>query len=166
MNNSIETKSEIRARIDELNSLKIKFHGDDLLWVETRIKGLESQLEVADEDISVSIIESHRALCAVKNMGEKEAYGHDPALYYSLGICGEGGELANNIVKAMRFGPGAREKFIPAIESELPDVVIYSYILAYTHDINLTKLVSEKAKVVVERALNGYYGGPINKLIS
>jgi len=143
MNNKVETKNEIRVRIDEVNKLSTKLSQINSDVVIDRLKELEAQLGAADEDMTIAVIESHKALCKVKNMGEKEAYGHDPALYYTLGICAESGELANNITRALRFGPGAHEKFVKAIESELPDVIIYSYVLAYTHDINLTKLVNE-----------------------
>lgn len=155
MDGKTETKSEIRARIDELKRLQ------SMSDVSERIGELESQLKLADEDMSVAILQSHRALCATKKMGEKEAYGHDPALYYAMGTVGEAGELANKIVKAMRHGPDAHSLFIPAIESELPDVIIYAFILAHTHNINLPRLVNAKAGVVVQRALDGYYGGPL-----
>lgn len=155
MNGKTETKSEIRARIDELERLK------SIGEIPDRITELKEKLNAADEDMSVTILQSHRALCAAKKMGEKQAYGHDPAMYYSLGVCGEAGEMANKIVKAMRYGPDARARFIPAIESELPDVIIYAFILAHTHDINLPRLVNAKAGVVIQRALDGYYGGPL-----
>lgn len=158
MNGKTETKSEIRARIDELK----KTAGMTTDQVESRMLKLERQLEEAFEDLSTTVLKSHQALCEVKRMGEKEAYGHDPALYYALGLCGEAGELANNIVKAMRFGPGMRKRFVEAIRNELPDVMIYAYILAHTHDIDLPSLVSQKASVVVQRAKSGYYGGPLH----
>jgi len=158
-----ESKREIRARIDELKKIYPEISDGSLsVQVLRRLAELERMSESAEEDMSVSIINSHKALCKAKNMGENEAYGHDPALYYALGICAEAGELANNIVKAMRWGSNARERYIPAIVSELPDVIIYSHILAYTHDIDLPKLVSEKSAIVVERAASGYYGGVIH----
>lgn len=49
------------------------------------------------------------------------------------------------------------------IESELPDVIIYGCVLAYHYDVDLYKLVNEKAEVVVQRALEGYYGGPLKR---
>lgn len=171
MNGATETKSEIRARIDELDKLDFKLSamsGPDSIYdaiaeLKLRRKELCKDLEAAEEDISTSILDSHRALCKVKNMGEKEAYGHDPALYYALGVCGEAGEMANAIVKAMRYGPNARERYIPAIKSELPDVIIYAHVLAHTHDINLNQLVGEKANIVIKRAMDGYYGGKLHE---
>lgn len=167
MNGTNETKSEIRARLDELNRIH-QLLQEALLCsrveddIERRMTELRQTLEAAEEDVSVSILDSHRALCKAKHMGEKEAYGHDPALYYALGVCGEAGEMANAIVKAMRYGSEARSRYVSAIQSELPDVIIYAHVLAHTHDINLPQLVSEKAAIVIERAMSGYYGGPLH----
>jgi NTP pyrophosphatase (non-canonical NTP hydrolase) len=168
MNGSTETKSEIRARIDELSKIREALESSLTSStleqdVKHRINELYKELDTAEEDISTSIIDSHRALCKVKNMGEKEAYGHDPALYYALGVCGEAGEMANAIVKAMRYGPNARERYVPAIIGELPDVIIYAHVLAYTHDINLNQLVGQKANIVIQRAIDGYYGGKLHE---
>jgi len=165
MNIDQETKSEIRARIEELESI---LRLDELnigaikAAISDRIVKLNEDLEVAQEDLSSSIIESHKAICEVKMMGEKEAYGNDPAVYYTLAICGESGEMANEIVKAQRNGAD-KEKVLRAIEKELPDVIIYSYVLAYVLDINLNKLVNEKVDVVIQRARDGYYGGPLTR---
>lgn len=173
MNGSHETKSEIRARIDELVVLMggvedtIKKTRDiELIWLrnslEERIGKLRAALDEAEEDTSTSIIRSHKAICKVKQMEEKAAYGNDPAVYYTLGVCGEAGEMANAIVKALRNGLD-REKILNAVKSELPDVIIYSYVLAYVLDIDLSKLVNEKVDVVVRRAHDGYYGAPLPK---
>lgn len=170
-----ETKSEIRARIDELKRLKrwlldkrnadfaeiqvsLIEAGETLAnEVDERITTLNKKLEIAEEDLFRSVVRSHEVLCSVKNMDLKAAYGQDPAMYYTMGICGEAGEMANKIVKALRNGddPGkARE----AVMSELPDVIIYSAVLAFVLDIDLTKLVNEKVSVVTDRAESGYYG--------
>ncbi len=166
MNGSAETKSEIRARIDELERAR-ELLGPwepgtpaDRDGLEKRIRELQSALEAAEEDLSASIVRSHIALCEAKHMGEREAYGNDPAMYYTLGICGEAGEMANAIVKARRNGED-QVRVLAAVESELPDVIIYSHVLAYVLDINLTRLVNEKVEVVVQRARDGYYGGPL-----
>ena len=161
MNGTAETKSEIRARIDELESFR-KGHSVMMAgWpgerLDERLKDLYAQLGVAQEDLSSSIIRSHKAICKVKQMDEKAAYGNDPAIYYTLGICGEAGEMANAIVKASRNGAD-REKILEAVKSELPDVIIYSYVLAYVLDIDLSKLVNEKIEIVIKRANDGYYG--------
>lgn len=162
MNGLHETKSEIRARIDELQKVRESFHSTLLMSkleddVERRLKELLDSLETAEEDLSSSIIRSHKAICEAKQMDEKAAYGNDPALYYTLGICGEAGEMANALVKAQRNGYD-REKALEAVMSELPDVVIYSYVLAYVLSIDLSKLVNEKVEVVIRRAREGYYG--------
>ena len=165
MNGTVETKSEFRARIEELQKLKEEFWSSrtaDVVeeTIEKRLKELRTQLEAAEEDLSSSIIRSHKAICKVKQMDEKAAYGNDPAMYYTLGICGEAGEMANAIVKASRNGAD-RAKVLEAVKSELPDVVIYSYVLAYVLDIDLSKLVNEKIEVVIQRANSGYYGAPL-----
>ena len=162
MNGTVETKSEIRARIEELQKLKEEFWSSrtaDVVeeTIEKRLKELRTQLVAAEEDLSSSIIRSHKAICKVKQMDEKAAYGNDPAIYYTLGICGEAGEMANAIVKASRNGAD-REKILEAVKSELPDVIIYSYVLAYVLDIDLSKLVNEKIEIVIKRANDGYYG--------
>jgi NTP pyrophosphatase (non-canonical NTP hydrolase) len=169
MNGTKETKSEIRARIHELNQLLTsneymfdsnpsKLHKS----IQRRVKVLKKELERAQEDLSASITESHKAICKVKKMGEKDAYGNDPAMYYTLGICGESGEMANAIVKARRNGSD-QKKVLAAVCSELPDVIIYSYVLAYVLDIDLSKLVNEKVAIVIKRAIDGYYGGPLKR---
>ncbi len=165
MNGTFETKSEIRARIDELQKLREEFWSSKTAEVvestiEQRIKDLRVSLESAEEDLSSSIIRSHKAICQVKQMDEKAAYGNDPAMYYTLGICGEAGEMANAIVKSQRNGAD-KEKILAAVMSELPDVVIYAYVLAYVLDIDLSKLVNEKVEVVIRRANDGYYGKPM-----
>ena len=178
MNGVHETKSEIRARLDEIDRIlggakaladgPVASFSDSTALHEVlrraaeRRQELEAKLEAAEEDNSTSIIRSHKALCQAKQMDEKAAYGNDPALYYTLGVCGEAGEMANAIVKAMRNGSD-REKMLVAIKSELPDVIIYSHVLAYVLDIDLSKLVNDKVEVVVKRAFEGYYGEPLAK---
>ena len=165
MNGVHETKSEIRARIDEIQKIREEFwsrYSADRVeeTIEKRLHQLQGALEAAEEDLSSSILRSHKAICKVKQMDEKAAYGNDPAIYYTLGICGEAGEMANAIVKAQRNGAD-KQKVLEAVLSELPDVIIYSYVLAYVLDIDLSKLVNEKVEIVIDRAIKGYYGEPL-----
>lgn len=162
-----ETKGEIRARIDELNRLlnPLTDEPDDVYLrshIDVRMKELETELESAQEDIFKSVVRSHVAVCAAKRMDEKAAYGQDPAMYYSLAVCGEAGEMGNKIVKALRNGSDL-EASRQAVISELPDVFIYGSVLAHVLDIDITRLVSEKADIVIQRAENGYYGGPLKE---
>lgn len=163
-----ETKSEVVARISELDALLDAVEGRlgpgaaEVLReaVEDRVRALRLQFEAADEDLFKSVVRSHEVLCTVKQMDEKAAYGQDPAMYYSLAICGEAGEMANKIVKALRNGndPDAARR---AVISELPDVFIYGAVLAHVLEIDLTREVNGKVAVVTERARSGYYGGPL-----
>lgn len=161
----MKTKGDIRARIAELINIKESLEHDhdpsDLYYrLETRIKDLEKELGTAQEDIFKSVLKSHEVLCSIKKMGLKEAYGQNPALYYGWAIGSENGEMGNKIIKILRDGYD-EVKIKAAIESELPDVIIYSAILAFIYDIDLAKLTNEKVDVVTQRALDGYYGGPI-----
>ena len=163
MNGVNESKSEISARIAELLGL---LQGDSGMeestrqYIRSRVATLEQERLMAGEDIHTSVLESHKAICSAKNMNEREAYGNNPALYYTLAIAGECGEMANSIVKNCRNGYN-QDSVLESIKSELPDVLIYSYILAHVMDIDLAHLVSEKCKTVVKRAESGYYGGPL-----
>jgi NTP pyrophosphatase (non-canonical NTP hydrolase) len=127
-----------------------------------RAEHLRASLEVAQEDLFRSVIQSHKVLCAVKKMDEDAAFGQDPAMYYTMGVCGEAGEMANKIVKALRNGndPEAARR---AVMSELPDVFIYGAVLAYVLGIDLTRLVNDKVQVVMDRAREGYYGDPLKQ---
>lgn len=163
-----ETKSELRARMDELERLRESLipclDGPGLVEADRVFDARRSELTgaeaLAEEDLFRSVIQSHKVLCAVKKMDEDAAYGQDPAMYYSLAISGEVGEMANKIVKALRNGDdqGAVQA---AIVSELPDVFIYGAVLAHVMDLDLTKLVNDKVQIVIQRAKAGYYGGPI-----
>lgn len=156
------TKQEVLARIEEvvqarkhsISSLSVTV-GD---YLDRRLVELKGELVKADEDNLRSVIRSHKAICKAKGMDEKGAYGQDPALYYSLAICGEAGEMGNKIVKALRNGndPDASRR---AVESELCDIFIYGFVLAYVLDVDIVKLVNEKVDVVIQRAIDGYYGG-------
>ncbi len=163
MERKSESKSEIRSRIDELERLKHFIDESNRSIIEARISSLKSSLEEATEDLYTVILDSHKAVCEAKNMGEKDAYGHDPTIYYSLGMAGEAGEVLNNITKAMRDGYDS-ERIKNSIKDELPDVVIYAFILAYVLDFNLLELVAEKAAIVKSRAVSGYYGKKFNKV--
>lgn len=159
--NMIETKSEIRARISELERISAVLNPVILDTVKSRISDLIELEKNAEEDPFKSVLKSHKVLCEVKEMDEDAAYGQDPALYYALAISGEAGEMGNKIVKALRNGddPEAAKR---AVISELPDVIIYSAVLAHVLEIDLSKLVNEKVGVVISRARDGYYGGPLN----
>ncbi len=162
-----ETKREIRCRLDELVKLREEFWSSSSAdrieaTLDDRIEVLRRLEESAEESLEVTILASHRAICEAKQMGEKEAYGNDPALYYTLGVCGEAGEMANAITKAQRDGEDS-DKVLDAVCSELPDIIIYSHILAHVLDIDLVKLVNEKARIVETRARAGYYGGPLKR---
>jgi len=160
-----ETKNEIRARINELDNLFNSLINESYDIENTILKRkceLVNSLSFAEEDIFTSVLKSHKVLCEMKEMKENEAYGQDPAMYYTLAICGEAGEMGNKIVKALRNGndpDGAKN----AIISELPDIIIYSAVLAHVLNINLTNLINSKVEVVIERAKNGYYGGKLKK---
>lgn len=165
MKQSHETKTELRARINELQSIIQQIREEDgyqsiSALLKDRIEQLSADEANAVQDIRSSVLDSHKAICSAKNMSEKEAYGNNPTLYYTLAIAGECGEMANSIVKNCRNGYN-EESVINSIKSELPDVVIYSYILAYVMDIDLASLVAEKCQTVVKRAESGYYGGPL-----
>jgi len=161
------TKTEIDARIDELCRLREEARGATFAArgvfsvVDDRIQELTDERGTAIDDIFSAIVESHKILCRIKQMSEKEAYGQDPAFYYGSAVSGEAGEMVNKMVKALRHGGDASQALRAAVLSELPDVVIYAFVLAYVLDIDLTRLVTEKAHVVVERAMSGYYGGPL-----
>jgi NTP pyrophosphatase (non-canonical NTP hydrolase) len=166
MNGVTETKSEIRARINELETIRSHLSSADeeiLSIFSYRLHELRDMLERAEEDLFSSVIRSHKVICKVKQMGEKDAYGNDPALYYTLAIGSECGEMGNKIIKAKRNGE-SQEKVLESIESELPDILIYSFVLAYVFDIDLLKLVNEKVEVVIDRANKGYYGGPLSRI--
>jgi NTP pyrophosphatase (non-canonical NTP hydrolase) len=151
-------KSQVRAKIEILDELISE--GIEPLKLSIKRDTLKKELEEVDADIFESVLSSHKKLCDIKNMGEKHAFGHDPAVFYGLALSGECGELANNIIKVIRVG-GSKQDKKEAIEKELPDVVIYSILLGYTSDIDIQKIVAEKSKIVVERAISGYYGGPL-----
>lgn len=158
-----ETKKEVRARINELNLLiqhLAEMPEGCLNEIGHRINELEAELVQAPEDLNDLVLRSHKAVCKAKNMDEKAAYGNDPSLYYSMAVVGEGGELANAIVKSLRNG-AKRAKILEAVESELPDVIIYAFVLAFVNDIDLVRLVAEKVDIVCQRAVDGYYGGPL-----
>ena len=159
----MRTKNVIESAIAELSRVQQLpgLNEDVRATIQARKNELEAELSTAFDDIQQNILRSHQAICEAKMMGEKEAYGHNPALYYTLGIAGEVGELANNIVKCSRNG-WDDDKVLTAVRGELADVIIYSYILAHVMDINLTELVNEKVEIVINRAKAGYYGNKLH----
>lgn len=169
MNGIHETKSEIRARLEELTGMSHMLAQAGLggspqaAAVELRAAELRRSMETAQEDLFTSIIRSHKAICKAKQMDEMDAFGNDPAVYYTLGVCGEAGEMANAIVKAQRNRTGRTEKVLAAVMGELPDVIIYAFILAFVCKIDLAQLINEKVDIVCKRAADGYYGGPLER---
>ncbi len=160
-----ETKAELTARIEELHSVSEMLTGVSPALERKLIKRMKALLaarEAAPEDMAASVVRSHVAVCRAKKMSRKAAYGQDPAVYYSLAIAGEAGEMGNKIVKALRNGndPRACKK---AVVSELPDVFIYGFVLANVLGIDIVDLVNKKVDVVIKRAATGYYGGPLKK---
>jgi NTP pyrophosphatase (non-canonical NTP hydrolase) len=128
--------------------------------IQNRIRELQSSS--GGDRMTEVVLESHRELCAVKKMGEKAAFGHDPAVFYGLALAGEAGELANKLIRAIRSGgPGELERKKEAIRSEIADVLIYGILLAYTNDIDPLEEVVAKTQIVVQRAIDGYYGGAL-----
>lgn len=155
----MRTKKEIRAAIDELRMLPVVGSEGFANHLAGRIAALNREMESASEDFTDNILRSHRTLCEIKNMGLKDAYGQDPIMYYTLGMLGEAGEIANKIVKGHRNGysfKNAQE----AVCSELPDVFIYGTILGYVAEIDVHDEINKKVEIVIERALDGYYGSP------
>lgn len=156
----MKTKQSYEFCVSVLSEL-LRDNPEDLKSAVTnKINEFNLNRESASNDMVESVLESHRVLCEVKNMGENDAFGHNPAILYSLALSGECGELANCIIKIARVW-GSQEEMKKAIESELADVFLYAILLAHTNGININELVAKKAKIVAERARNGYYGGKI-----
>lgn len=158
------TRQELQARIEEVTRAQANSTSswasnvDD--YLRRRKAELTAELSESDEDIFSSVLRSHAAICEAKGMGEKDAYGQDPALYYSAAVSAEAGEQLNKIIRGLRNGNNP-EASRAAVVSELPDVMIYSIVLAHVLDLDIAKLVADKVEVVIERALNGYYGGKL-----
>ena len=127
--------------------------------VSQKIK-LSKMVLMAQPDMIRGTMLAHKKLCKSKNMHEKAAFGHEPALFYGLALSGECGELANNLTKAARTG-NSKKKFRDAVLGEIADVFIYTILLAYMVGVDPHEIVEEKNKIVIQRAKNGYYGGPI-----
>lgn len=152
-------KGEIRARIEELDS--IRDPGSRLSeYISSRKASLMEEMRTANDDMMSAVISSHHVMCAVKGMDPGEAFGNDPFVYYGLGLVGEAGELTGALLRVIRSG-GSHEEKREAVEEELADCFIYSVILAYSTGIDLVRVVNEKARKVEARARAGYYGGPL-----
>jgi len=161
----MESKDVIRARIEELEwvtNMSSYMDSEDQDEICKKIKQLRLKLEIASDSMMDMVLESHKAVCEAKQMGMKEAFGHQPVVFYSLALGAESGELQNEVVKAIRDGYDD-DRLLNAVKKELPDVLVYAYLLAFVLDIDLTHLVNEKLKIVVERAKSGYYGGPLKR---
>lgn len=159
-----ETKSEVIARIAELERSfsQTAMTRSQAAYFSRRLKELQELAAKAPEDMAASVVRSHVAVCRAKRMSRKAAYGQDPAVYYSLAIAGEAGEMGNKIVKALRNGDDSRA-CKKAVVSELPDVFIYGFVLANVLGIDIVDLVNKKVDVVIKRAETGYYGGPLSR---
>jgi NTP pyrophosphatase (non-canonical NTP hydrolase) len=79
---------------------------------------------------------------------------HDPekalvplAVHYALGMCGEAGEVANVVKKALRKG----ETTSPELAAELADVFIYLLLLADEAGVNLYAAYKDKQAVCEKR---------------
>jgi len=157
------TRQELQARMEEVTEIQDRLRSspsglDD--YLHRRKAQIFDELLKTDEDIFSSVLRSHAAVCKAKGMGEKDAYGQDPAFYYSAAICAEAGEQLNKLVRGLRNGNDP-EVSRSAVVSELPDIIIYSVVLAHVLDLDLVKLVADKVEVVINRALSGYYGGKL-----
>ena len=126
-----------------------------------RIELAELEL-ITQPEMTCGIISAHKELCKVKEMHEKAAFGQNPAIFYALALCSECGELGNKLIKVFRMGE-SKERIREAIASEIADCLIYAVLLAYMVDINPHEIVEEKNKIVIQRAVDGYYGGPLPK---
>lgn len=158
------TRIELLSRLDEINNMILtgNYTTEIKSKLEKRQADLIKELKYSYDDIMSAAINSHHVICKIKDMKPDAAYGNDPFIYYALGLVGESGELAGALLRAIRNNDTIEAKKL-AVESEIADCIIYTVILAYTTGIDLIKIVNEKAKIVAQRALNGYYGGPINK---
>lgn len=74
---------------------------------------------------------------------------------WSNAVCGEAGELANEI-KKLRRGDYTREEAIPKIAGELADIICYADLLAKQFGIDLGTAVTQKFNEVSMRV-----GAPI-----
>jgi NTP pyrophosphatase (non-canonical NTP hydrolase) len=145
-----------------LSEIAQNHSGDLKTGITNKINELILDRENVPNDMIEAVLESHRVLCEVKNMGENEAFGHNPAIFYSLGLLSELGELAKQLIRVLRSW-GSKEEEKNALELEIADVFIYAILLAHTNGIDINKLVVEKAAIVCERAKNGYYGGKMRE---
>lgn len=132
------------------------------LFLKNKVEELSNLEDQAIPDMVFSVLEAHESLCAVKKMGPKEAFGHNPAVFYGLALNGECGELSGSLIKVIRLH-GTRDQEIAAVRAEIADILIYAILLAWTNDIDPNKIVSEKSKIVIERAISGYYGGALHE---
>jgi len=156
---NIKTKQQASAVISVLEQLNRSYD------VESALSDVKKKFNDLPSSIEQSVIQSHMAICKAKNMKPNDAYGWDPSIYYSSAIAGEAGEMVNGIIKEMRKegrnSPTIKDRLIDAVKDELPDVIIYSYILAYILGIDLESIVQDKVKIVINRAEDGYYGGKL-----
>ena len=146
-----------------LGGKRLDEHADGV--ISHRIKMLEEEMEKAPVSAAQSVHDAHVVLNEYKGTNAKETYNIDPGLMYAMGISAEAGELLNNLIKVFRrSGLGENQDLLrQGVVDELPDVYIYTNLLAMYYDIDLEELVREKSKIVVQRALDGHYGPPVSK---
>lgn len=158
----MRTKDHYLFAISQLEQLSEKCSGTSKEVLLNRIQALRLELESAPVSSKQSVFDSHEILCRYKNTNAKAAFNMDPGMMYLMGVAAESGELLNKAIRVIRHDGGI-DKIRAAIETEAQDVYIYLQLVCMFFDIDLDKLVVEKSKVIVERALNGYYGPPIVK---
>lgn len=159
IDHNYRTRSELIARLDEINSVLSSggLSAELRQSLEKKRSSYIHEMRYAHEDVWSAAITSHHVMCEVKGMKPEGAHGNDPFLYYGMGLAGESGELVGALLRAIRDG-GTFESKKAAVESEIADCVIYAFILAYTTGIDIIRLVNEKARIVETRARSGYYG--------
>lgn len=160
--NQLHTKNVHEECLKMLNELEHTPASEIYQKISAIKQEQEDKANSSSPDIFDSVLTAHKILCDVKQMDEMAAFGHNPAVFYGLALSGECGELANKLIKVIRIH-GSKEQEKEAVESELQDVIFYAVLLAYTLQIDLPKLVNEKAKIVAQRARDGYYGGILNE---
>jgi len=124
--------------------------------IDEEIQFLEKLKDTFPDGLIESVIASQYEMCRILNIGFAESFGNQPSFYFGLGLAGECGELAQNILRCERRGV-SKSELKAQIENELDDVVVYSVLLALSHEIDLNRIVEQKCKIIIERAKNGYY---------
>lgn len=143
------TKSHIDEAIKALNRAKNSS-------IDEEINFLENLKESMPYGIIEAVVDSQYKMCDTMGIKFAESFENKPCFYFGFGLVGEVGELSQNILRTERRG-GSKEDMKASVSSELDDVIIYSVLLALSYDIDLTKIVNDKCKIIIERAKAGYY---------